>query len=151
MSIRLIGCVGTFLLFSHFFDQVKSKQLRKLGETVLGIFLTAYVYSVNTIYEEKRAFLMHIPGGDWSRYFLTLVLACGAVSFFSGYFLRDVCISLAFVLAIITLMIDCDVRYWVDKRGMFFWNQIRIITDDLCIILGFCMYITRGDNKVKTD
>lgn len=151
MSVRLVGCAGVLVLFSYFQEQVKSRQLRKLGETLVGIFLIAYVYIINNTYEDKRAFLMHIPGGDWSRYFITLVLACGAISFFSGYFLRDVSISLAIVFAILTVAIDCDIQYWVNKRGMLYWNQVRVIADDLCIIIGFCLLISRGDNKIKMD
>jgi hypothetical protein len=149
MAIRHVGCAGIFVLFSYFCEEIKSKQLRKTGETVVGIFLMAYLYIINNSYEDKQTFLMHIPGGDWSRYFITLVLACGAISFFSGYFLRDVSMSLAIVMAILTIVIDCDIRHWVDKRGMLYWNQVRVITDDLCIILGFCLFITKGDNKVK--
>lgn len=151
MSVRLIGCAGIYVLFSYFQEQVKSRQLRKLGETLVGIFLIAYVYIINNTYEDKRAFLMHIPGGNWIRYFITLALACGAISFFSGYFLRDVSISLAIVFAILTVAVDCDIQYWVNKRGMFYWNQVRVIADDLCIIIGFCLLMTRGDNKIKVD
>lgn len=151
MAIRQVGCAGVFVLFSYFNDNAKSKQLRKIGETIIGIFLMAYVYMINTTYEDEQAFLTHLPGDDWSRYFITLILACGSISFFSGYFLRDVSASLAVVMAILTIVIDCDIRYWVDKRGMYYWNQVRVVTDDLCIILGLCLFVTRGDNKVKVE
>lgn len=151
MASRHIGCVGIFLLFSSIFENLPSKQLQKLGETVIGLFLMAFVYILNDSVEDKNAFLYHVPGGDWSRYFFTLVLAAGAISFFSGHFLRDMSISVIVMFGILTILVDCDINYWVEGNRMLFWNQVRIIIDDLCILLGFAMIVVRIDNRVKVE
>ncbi|XP_062592482.1 transmembrane protein 101-like [Saccostrea cucullata] len=151
IASRHIGCVGIFLLFSSLFENLPSKQLQKLGETVVGIFLMAYVYILNNSAEDRRAFLSHIPGGDWTRYFFTLVLAAGAISFFSGHFLRDMSITVIGVFGILTIFVDCDINFWVETKGMLFWNQVRLIIDDLCILLGFAMIVVRVDNRIKMD
>lgn len=151
MASRHIGCVGIFLLFSSIFENLPSKQLQKLGETVIGLFLMAFVYILNDSVEDKKAFLSHVPGGDWSRYFFTLVLAAGAISFFSGHFLRDMSISVIVMFGILTILVDCDINYWVEGNRMLFWNQVRIIIDDLCILLGFAMIVVRIDNRVKVE
>lgn len=151
MASRHIGCIGIFLLFSSIFENLPSKQLQKLGETVIGLFLMAFVYILNDSVEDKKAFLYHVPGGDWSRYFFTLVLAAGAISFFSGHFLRDMSISVIVMFGILTILIDCDINYWVEGNRMLFWNQVRIIIDDLCILLGFAMIVVRIDNRVKVE
>lgn len=143
--------MGIFLIFSSIFENLPSKQLQKLGETVTGIFLMAFVYILNNSNEDKRAFLSHVPGGDWSRYFSTLVLAAGAISFFSGHFIRDVSISVIGVFGILTILVDCDINFWVEMRKMLFWNQVRLIIDDLCILLGFAMIVVRVDNRIKMD
>lgn len=151
MASRHIGCIGIFLLFSSIFENLPSKQLQKLGETVIGLFLMAFVYILNDSVEDKKSFLYHVPGGDWSRYFFTLVLAAGAISFFSGHFLRDMSISVIVMFGILTILIDCDINYWVEGNRMLFWNQVRIIIDDLCILLGFAMIVVRIDNRVKVE
>ncbi|XP_061179134.1 transmembrane protein 101-like [Saccostrea echinata] len=151
IASRHIGCVGMFLLFSSLFENLPSKQLQKLGETVVGIFLMAYVYILNNSTEDRRAFLSHIPGGDWTRYFITLALAAGAISFFSGHFLRDMSITVICVFGILTIFVDCDINFWVETKGMLFWNQVRLIIDDLCILLGFAMIVVRVDNRIKMD
>lgn len=151
MASRHIGCVGIFLLFSSIFENLPSKQLQKLGETVIGLFLMAFVYILNDSVEDKKAFLSHVPGGDWSRYFFTLVLAAGAISFFSGHFLRDMSISVIVMFGILTILVDCDINYWVESNKMLFWNQVRIVIDDLCILLGFTMIVVRIDNRVKVE
>lgn len=151
MALRHFGCAGMFLIYSYIYDVQRLKQLRKIGETVVGIFLVAYVYALNNSPEDRKGFLSHIPGGDWSRFFFTLILACGAMCFFSGYFLRDISLSCMVVLAILTVFIDCDIRYWVNVKHMHYWNQVRLISDDLCLILGFAMIGCRFDNKIKVD
>ena len=151
IASRHVGCVGIFLLFSSVFENLPSKQLQKLGETVVGVFLMAFVYILNNIPEDRQAFLSHVPGGDWSRYFFTLVLTAGAISFFSGHFLRDMSISVIITFGILTILVDCDIHFWVETKGMLFWNQVRLIIDDLCILLGFSMIVVRIDNRIKVE
>ncbi|XP_033752923.1 transmembrane protein 101-like [Pecten maximus] len=150
MGIRHLGCAGMFILYSHLQDRMTSGHLRRLGEITVGITLIGLTYILNNSAEDKRAFLTHIVGGDWSRYFYTLIIACAAMSFFSGYFLRDMSISMIILLTLSTLFVDCDFTFWVDRRGMHYWNQIRIVLDDIFLILGFAMVTIRFDNIVKT-
>ncbi|XP_021353061.1 transmembrane protein 101-like [Mizuhopecten yessoensis] len=150
MSIRHLGCSGMFILYSHLQDKSGSSQLRRLGEIIVGLYLIGITYILNNSAEDKRAFLSHIVGGDWSRYFYTLILACAALSFFSGYFLRDMSVSMIILLTLSTLFVDCDFTFWTNRRGMHLWNQIRIVLDDICLILGFTMLTVGFDNRVKT-
>ena len=149
--MRQVGCAAMFLLFSSVHDPLQSKHLRKIAETLTGFFLLGYTYILNNSPEDKRAFLLHVPGGDWARYVFTLVLAAGAISFFSGHFLHDISIALIVMFAMLTLLIDCDTGYWVENKGMHLWNQLRLICDNFNIIIGFSMVFMKFDNKIKVD
>ncbi|KAK3101102.1 hypothetical protein FSP39_000947, partial [Pinctada imbricata] len=151
MSVHQAGCAAMFILLSSLHDPKQSKHLRKIAETLTGFFLIAYTYMLNNSPEDRRALLAHIPGDDWSRYVVTLILAAGAVCFFSGHFLRDISISLVVVFAILTLFVDCDIDYWVKSKHMHIWNQIRIIIDNICIIIGLSVVIMKFGNKVKME
>ncbi|XP_060083499.1 transmembrane protein 101-like [Ylistrum balloti] len=151
MGVRHIGCAGMFILYSHLQDRKWTTHLRRIGEITVGLYLLGITYVLNNSAEDKRAFLSHVVGGDWSRYFYTLIIACAALSFFSGYFLRDMSISVIILLTLATVFVDCDLTFWVDRRGMHYWNQIRIVLDDICLILGFSMLTVRFDNIVKTN
>lgn len=82
----------------------------------------AFVYIFNDSVEDKKVFLYYVSGGDWSRYFFIFVLAVGVISFFSGYFLRDMFISVIVMFGILIIFIDCDINYWVEGNRMLFWN-----------------------------
>ena len=147
--MRHLGCGGVFVLYSFLLDTKRPVPIRKLGEIIMGLFLLGYCYVLNTSPEDKRAFVSHILGGDYSRYLFTLVMACAAISFFSGYFIRDVSLSVILCLTISTIFIDLDFTYWVETKGMLFWNQFRIICDDVCLILGFALFYVKFCNRIK--
>ncbi|XP_069131678.1 transmembrane protein 101-like [Argopecten irradians] len=148
MGIRHLGCAGMFVLYSYLQDRTSST--RRLGEITIGLYLLGLTYILNNSNEDRSAFLSHIVGGDWSRYFFTLIVACAALSFFSGYFLRDMSISIVILLTLYTVFVDCDFTFWVGKRGMHHWNQVRIVMDDIFLIIGFTMVTLRFDNVIKT-
>ncbi|XP_005108336.2 transmembrane protein 101 [Aplysia californica] len=150
MCSRQVGCIGVYLLFAHIIDHKKSNLLRRLGEILLGIFMFAYVYLLNDSREIRRAFLSHMVGDDWARYVVAMVIAACALCFLSGYFVRDMALCAAVTIATLTLVIDCDFTYW-SLKGVQFWNQGRMVADNLCICTGLLYAFFHVDNRVKMD
>ncbi|GFS12431.1 transmembrane protein 101-like [Elysia marginata] len=150
MCVRQIGCVGVYLMFASILDKKKSSHIRRTAEIVLGLYLFAYVYLINNTKEVRNATLSHILAGDWGRYMFTVVLAACALSFFSGYFLRDMSLCAAVTIVLLTVLVDCDFSYW-SRKGVHFWNQARMVGDNLCVCTGLFYAFFHIDNRVKMD
>nr|KAI8760651.1 transmembrane protein 101-like [Biomphalaria glabrata] len=150
MCTRQIGCVGVFLLFAHILDKKKSIPLRRVAEIITGLYLFAFTFLINNIKEIQSAVLSHIIGGDWGRYVLTVMLAACALSFFSGYFLRDMSLCAVIAILSVVLLVDADFNFW-SKKGVQFWNQARILADGLCVCVGLVYAFFHLDNRVKGD
>ncbi|CAL1535359.1 unnamed protein product [Lymnaea stagnalis] len=150
MCTRQMGCVGIYLLFVHILDKKKSILLQRVAEIVMGLYFFAFTYLINNTNEFRGAVLSHIIGGDWARYIITVALAACALSFFSGYFLRDMSLCASAVIAIIVFTVDCDFKFW-SRKGVHFWNQTRMICDSLCVCCGLIYAFFHLDNRVKLD
>ncbi|KAK7480415.1 hypothetical protein BaRGS_00028334, partial [Batillaria attramentaria] len=150
MSLRQFGCLGVYVMLAYVIDNKRSIQLRRIGEICLGLFLMSYVYLLNSVIQYKEAFYMHMLGGDGMRYLVALTLAGCALSFFSGFFLRDMSICAAATLLLTTLSVDLDLSYWMSKN-VHQWNQIRQLMNNGCAIVGLFMLFTTVDNRIKVD
>ncbi|XP_050411352.1 transmembrane protein 101 [Patella vulgata] len=154
IATRHVGCAGIYIMFASFLDNQKSvasrNQLQRIGEILLGIYFFAYMYTLNNSPDYRRAFMDHVPGEDWSRYFATVALAGCALSFISGHFVRDVCLFSSFVVIFMTLVVDGDLFYWTN-RGVHYWNQIRMTLDNICAVVGFVYFSIRLENRIKVE
>ncbi|XP_074660528.1 transmembrane protein 101-like [Tubulanus polymorphus] len=147
MLIRIIGTVGVYTLLAFISSaRNSSNELRRLGETVTGVYLLCYAYSIMNIPEETEAFKDHVLYGDLMIYVVVGALAIGALTCLSGRYIVDVCYLIVLVLLFLTLSIETDTRYW-RRRGLDFWNQIRMIFDNVTVIVGFLFIGLSG--KVK--
>lgn len=110
----------------------------------------AYVYLINSISQYKFGFNTHMPGGDYMRYIVVLILAGCALSFFSGYFQRDMSLCAAIALSLTTFLVDSDIWYW-ERQGFQKWIQIRQIINSTCAVVGFFLLFLTVDNRVKIN
>ncbi|GFN96270.1 transmembrane protein 101-like [Plakobranchus ocellatus] len=150
MCVRQFGCVGVYVMFASIVDQKKSTHLRRIAEIVLGIYLFAYLYLINNTKEVRTGVISHVLLGDWGRYAFTVVLASCALSYFSGYFLRDMSLCAAVAIVFLTVLVDCHFSYW-SRKGVHFWNQARMVGDNLCVCTGLFYAFFHIDNRVKMD
>lgn len=152
MAVRQGGCVGVYVLmaFIHTKKENRSEQLRRVGEIIMGIYLFAYAYILNSSSEYKRGFLHHFLDSDWLRYFITLAIVACALCFLSSYFVRDMSVCAALMLITVTIVMDLDFDYWT-RRGVHFWNQARMLLDSLTAVTGFALFSRVFENRIKTE
>ncbi|KAL5006219.1 hypothetical protein ScPMuIL_015025 [Solemya velum] len=151
VSTRQFGCCGVYLIYAYLNDEKRSVPLRRIGEIIIGLYLLSIAYMLNESTDDKAAFYSQIPGGDYSRFIVTLMFTAGALCFFSGYFLRDISMAMVIVTLVLTVLVDGNVSYWTYRKGMQFWNQMRIVLDQGCLITGFYLMSKKFTNRVKKD
>ncbi|XP_076471105.1 transmembrane protein 101-like [Babylonia areolata] len=150
MSTRQIGVLGTYVMFAFLLDRQRSHQLRRIGEVCLGLYLMGLVYLINSVPEYRAAFVTHILGGDYMRYLVAVTLAGCALSFFSGFFLRDMGLCAAVTLLLVASFVDLDLGYWVSS-GVHLWNQLRQVQNSACAVVGLLFIFCTMDNRLKVD
>ena len=86
-------------------------------------------------------------------YIWALIFGTCALCYLPGLFVHDVSHVLVVVLTISTAMVDTRIHYWTKRWGMDMWNQIRVLSDHITIILGLVMYLscTKKPQPVKED
>ena len=152
MAHGLIGVAGCFI-FYYFFNSPKprNQQMRRMAELLLGIYTVVAVWSLAESPADKEAFLALFPGGMPVYYTYVLLYCVIAMCYLPGYFFYDVSQVFVVLLILKLTFVDCNIRYWTKRKGMDFWNQIRMISDTVCIILGLLMYMTCTKKKLYDD
>ena len=150
MSMKQVGVLGIYIMLAYILDNKRSPQLRRIGEICLGMYLMSTVFALNNVTQYKSAFVGHVLGGDYMRYMVVITLAGCALSFFSGYFLRDMSICAAVTLLLVTGFVDARFGYWVGLR-VHLWNQIRQVMNNGCAVVGLLFIFCNVDNRLKAD
>ncbi|XP_060564694.1 transmembrane protein 101-like [Ruditapes philippinarum] len=150
IASRHAGCLGVYLIYSFIKSNRQSNLIHRIGELCISAYLLGSAYLINESYEDKRAVLENIPGGNYARYFLTIIFTCAGLCFISGYFLRDISMSMAFLIGAITILVDMKFSYW-SYRGMAYWNQMRIVIDNLNLLTGFFVFMIHYENIARAD
>ena len=149
MCHRSVGLAGVFVLYAFFTSpKPRNPQLRRMGETLFGIYLLCTAYMTVESQEDRAAFLALVPGGKTVLYVYTLVVVACSLCYLPGYFVNDVSQILIYFLISSTALVDSRFHYWTRKRGVDFWNQARLLSDSVCVITGLVMYLTCTKKKV---
>ena len=141
--------MGVYLIFAFIKSGKKTRLTQRVGELCIAVYLLSAAYLFNESYEDRRALMENIPGGNYLRYFVTIIYACSGLCFLSGYFLKDISMSMAFCLTFVTFLVDMRFSYW-SYRGMHYWNQVRLAVDSLNLLVGFFMFLNFYEN-VKVE
>lgn len=143
MSSRLVGTAGIIMLYAFFtMPKPRSQQLRRIGETLIGLWLVSITYALVESREDRSAFTTFMPFGEATLYVWAVVYGVCALCYIPGMFVHDVTQVLVVMLWISTMVIDCRIHYWTSRWGMDLWNQIRLLSDNITIILGLAMYLS---------
>jgi len=143
MSTRLIGVAGNFLLYTYFVSRKpQSRLLRRSGECLIGLSVVLSTYSFLAVAEDREAFLKLVPLGYVMLFVYGTLLGTIGLCYIPGLFVYDVTIGLAVLLSASTVGVDMRVWYWTQRRGIHYWNQMRLIIDNLTIIVGALLYLT---------
>ena len=149
MSHRILGVAGYVVLYAYFtMPKPRTPHLRRIGETLVGLYLVCATYSLMESPEDKTAFLKLVPFGTASLYVYVLLLGVCALCYIPGMFVFDITQILLVILPLSTMFVDCNVDYWTRMRGMDFWNQVRVIADNMAIVVGALMYVSCSQKKI---
>lgn len=145
-----MGCLGVFLIYAVTKGKSESKLLHRLGELCVATYLIGQAYLINESYEDKKAIVDLIPGGNYARYFLTLIYGSTGLCFLSGYFLKDTSMSMVFCICFVTCLVDLRFWFWT-YRGMSYWNQVRLVMDNINLVFGFLLFMKHYENLAEED
>lgn len=151
MVHRIFGCAGFFVLYGFFMmKKPRSRWMLRTGETLVGFHLLAATYAMIESDVDREAFLALVPGGKVAMYVYILLMATCALCYLPGLFVRDMTFALVLLQIVNLVFVDTSFEYWESKK-MDYWNQVRIVCDDVCLLLGALMFVlcTRSPNYEK--
>ncbi|XP_019331277.1 transmembrane protein 101 isoform X2 [Alligator mississippiensis] len=112
------------------------------GYVHYGDWLKAY--SLQHSKEDRLAYLNHILGGEITLQLLFILYGVLALSFLSGYYIRTAAQILSVILPLVILLIDGNLGYWHDSRRVEFWNQMKLIGQNVGIFGAVVILATDG-------
>lgn len=90
------------------------------------------------------AYLDHIPGGELTVQLLVVVFGVLALAFLSGVYVRMAAQILSILLPLVVLFIDGNLGYWHRSRHVEFWNQMKLIGQNVGIFGAVLILATDG-------
>ncbi|XP_019331271.1 transmembrane protein 101 isoform X1 [Alligator mississippiensis] len=149
MYSRTIAIIGGFLVLASGAGEVyrqkpRSRSLQSTGQVFLGIYLICVAYSLQHSKEDRLAYLNHILGGEITLQLLFILYGVLALSFLSGYYIRTAAQILSVILPLVILLIDGNLGYWHDSRRVEFWNQMKLIGQNVGIFGAVVILATDG-------
>uniref|UniRef100_A0A8C8B6H6 Transmembrane protein 101 n=1 Tax=Otus sunia TaxID=257818 RepID=A0A8C8B6H6_9STRI len=138
MYSRTIAIIGGFLILASgagelYRQKPRSRSLQSTGQVFLGIYLICQAYSLQHSKEDRLAYLNHLLGGELALQLLFILYGLLALAFLSGYYVRAAAQVLAVLLPLAILLIDGNLGYWHDSRRVEFWNQMKLIGQNVGI------------------
>lgn len=101
-------------------------------------------YSLQHSKEDRLAYLSGIPGGEIALQLLFVLYGILALSFLSGYYITLASQILSVILPLVILFIDGNLGYWHDSRRVEFWNQMKLIGQNVGIFGASVILATDG-------
>lgn len=156
IASRHFACAGVYLGIAYLTDQASGKQLRHISYAVLGAYSLSIIMTLNDNQEAYLAFTRHFPLADVTYFLMMVILGVCAVALFSGptRFLCRAFFVLSLLLILMSFFIDCRLSYWTNWKKVHYWNVIRLIADQICIVLGLVLFgfhhYPGGTTKIKS-
>ncbi|KAG5263039.1 hypothetical protein AALO_G00281780 [Alosa alosa] len=149
MYSRALAIIGGFLVLASGAGEVyrqkpRTRSLQSTGQVFLGIYLICMVYSLQHSQEDRVAYLDHIPGGELTVQLLVVVFGVLAFAFLSGVYVRIAAQILSIMLPLVVLFIDGNLGYWHRTRHVEFWNQMKLIGQNVGIFGAVLILATDG-------
>ncbi|XP_075027477.1 transmembrane protein 101 isoform X5 [Calonectris borealis] len=149
MYSRTIAIIGGFLILASgagelYRQKPRSRSLQSTGQVFLGIYLICQAYSLQHSKEDRLAYLNHLLGGELALQLLFILYGLLALAFLSGYYVRVAAQVLAVLLPLAILLIDSNIGYWHDSRRVEFWNQMKLIGQNVGIFGAVVILATDG-------
>ncbi|KAM3923892.1 transmembrane protein 101 [Leptodactylus fuscus] len=149
MYSRTIAVIGGFLIVASGAGEIyrqkpRSRSLQSTGQVFLGIYLICVAYTLQHSKEDRQSHLDFLPGGEPVLQMLFVLYGVLALSFLSGYYVRFSAQVLAVLLPFSLLLVDGNLGYWHKNRRVEFWNQMRMIGQNVGIFGAAVILATDG-------
>ncbi|XP_044300568.1 transmembrane protein 101 isoform X2 [Varanus komodoensis] len=149
MYSRTIAIIGGLLILASGAGEIyrqkpRNRSLQSTGQVFIGIYLICVAYSLQHSKEDRLAHLSGIPGGEIALQLLFVLYGVLALSFLSGYYITIAAQILSVILPLVVLFIDGNLSYWHDSRRVEFWNQMKLIGQNVGIFGAAIILATDG-------
>ncbi|XP_048374296.1 transmembrane protein 101 [Sphaerodactylus townsendi] len=149
MYSRTIAIIGGFLVLASGAGEIyrqkpRNRSLQSTGQVFIGIYLICVAYSLQHSKEDRLAYLSSLPGGEIALQLLFVLYGILALSFLSGYYITLAAQILSVILPLLILFIDGNLGYWHDSRRVEFWNQMKLIGQNVGIFGASVILATDG-------
>ncbi|XP_003465795.1 transmembrane protein 101 [Cavia porcellus] len=149
MYSRTVAIIGGFLVLASGAGELyrrkpRSRSLQSTGQVFLGIYLICVAYSLQHSKEDRLAYLNHLPGGELMVQLFFLLYGVLALAFLSGYYVTLAAQILAVLLPPVMLLIDGNIAYWHHTRRVEFWNQMKLLGENVGIFGAAVILATDG-------
>ncbi|RLV63494.1 hypothetical protein DV515_00018214 [Chloebia gouldiae] len=149
MYSRTVAVIGGFLILASgagelYRQRPRSRSLQATGQVLLGIYLICQAYSLQHSPEDRLAYLDHLLGGEVALQLLFLLYGLLALAFLSGCYVRAAAQVLAVLLPPAILLVDGNLGYWHALRRVEFWNQMKLIGQNVGIFGAVVILATDG-------
>ncbi|KAM6389955.1 LOW QUALITY PROTEIN: transmembrane protein 101 [Rhynochetos jubatus] len=149
MYSRTVAVIGGFLILASgagelYRQKPRSRALQSTGQVFLGIYLICQAYSLQHSREDRLAYLHLLLGGEPALQLLFALYALLALAFLSGCGVRAAARVLAVLLPLASLLVDANLAYWHRARRVEFWNQMKLIGQNVGIFGAAVILATDG-------
>ncbi|XP_077773506.1 transmembrane protein 101 isoform X2 [Podarcis muralis] len=149
MYSRTIAIIGGLLVLASGAGEIyrqkpRNRSLQSTGQVFIGIYLICVAYSLQHSKEDRLAYLSGVPGGEIALQLLFVLYGVLALSFLSGYYITAAAQILSVILPLVILFIDGNLGYWHDSRRVEFWNQMKLVGQNVGIFGAAIILATDG-------
>ena len=135
-NVAIIGCylmiAGGISDFQRGVD--RNRRFLAFGRQMLGAFSILNAFMIWNSHDELRAHIVHIPGGKIVSYvFVVIYVLCG-VTLYGGYESAFFSKLLAWLLTVVTVLVDMDTKFWWNTAHVRYFMEMTIASRSLCII-----------------
>ena len=126
-----------YTIYAFLTSREKNRTVQKIGEGLLAVYTMTYMYILVNSPEDRGLFVDRIVFKEYSLFFLVTVMgACAMIYVQGGLFVTDASQAIMCINLALFVCIDVDLEFWTRKRGVPYWVQIKILSDDLNISVG---------------
>lgn len=132
-----------FLFFAFFsFKKPRPQLLRRMAELSVSAHAALLCYILIKSNEDKASFLHLVPLGQTALFIFVLLMGAVSFCYLLSIHVFDFNLILCALCLFKLILMDIHIGYWHKRRGIDYWSQVRMITDNAAFIVGCVFYST---------
>lgn len=142
------GIAGVMFIYAYFTNKIeRSRKILRFGEALLGVHVFFLCYLFMQSEPDISTFEKYVYIAPVARYILLMALGLSMLCLLPGFFVRDVLHFLLFSEIFLLVFVYGKFNFWNVKHRVYFWNQVRIVSDLSFVSVGIVMYIVNTKRK----